>query len=464
MKEAGPFTNMIKVNNPFDGQLVSEVPEFTSQNAAGAIERAIRGRSLAAVLTSRQRSEILNNTAELVALRGKEFAECITREAGKPISSAKREVMRCINTLQLSAAEAIQFNGETIPFDSMESGAGKLGFYENKPLGVILAITPYNDPLNLVAHKLGPAVATGNSVILKPSEMTPLSAIMLCDAFLEAGLPEECISVVTGYGAKLGDSLFRHDAIRMISFTGGVESGKKIAKMSGMVKLSLELGGVGSSIVMADADLIKAISACVDGAFSAAGQNCISVQNVFIERSVYESFCKEFVLQTATLVSGDPQFPETDIGPMITEQAAVAVEQKVDQLIAEGATLLHGHKRSGSVYEPTVLASASSECWADKNEIFGPVVILHAIDTLDEAVDRCNRTPGTIHQSIFTSNLQSAMKAYRCLDASMVLVNDSTDFRIDGMPFGGVGSGGIGREGVKFSMAEMTQTKALCLS
>jgi len=262
--------NMMPVYDPFNGDEIAQVPEHLPEHVSNALEQAKLGRDIAANLTKAERANILNNAAFIIEGKVEEFAQLISVEAGKAIKTARKEVLRCINTLRLSAFEAINFTGESIPFDSVDAGVGKIGFYEQKPLGIILAITPYNDPLNLVAHKLGPAIASGNSVILKPSEHTPLSAIKLCKTLFEAGLPQNCISIFTASGAKLGDSLLNNNDIKMVSFTGGSETGYKLARAAGMVRLSFELGGCGSSIVLEDCDLDKAVNALVNASFYAS--------------------------------------------------------------------------------------------------------------------------------------------------------------------------------------------------
>lgn len=370
---------------------------------------------------------------------------------------------RCINTLKLSAEEAKRGAGEIIPFDAYAGSENRMGWFTREPLGIILAITPFNDPLNLVAHKLGPAIAGGNSVILKPSELAPLSALDLVNVLIEAGLPSEVVTPVVG-GPDLGEALVSTRAIRMISFTGGFKTGDAISRLAGLKRLAMDLGGNAPVIVMADAAFDQAVESCVSGAFWAAGQNCIGTQRILIERPIYDAFRAAFVVQTAALRAGNPQNEATDVGPMITEAAARRAEALVASAIDAGARLLTGHRREGALYAPTVLESVPHDAALWCEEAFAPVVTLEPFDSFDEAIDLANAVDFSLHAGIFTSSLALALEASSRIEAGGVMVNDSSDYRFDAMPFGGFKYGSLGREGVRFAYEDMTQPRVVCIN
>jgi acyl-CoA reductase-like NAD-dependent aldehyde dehydrogenase len=409
------------------------------------------------------RAAVLDGAARLVAERSESFARLIVAEAGKTVRQARKETARAVNTLALSAAEARRNAGEVLPFDSFEGSEGRQGWFTREPLGVIAAITPYNDPLNLVAHKLGPAVAGGNAVVLKPSELTPLSALRLADTLVEAGLPEEVVTVVNG-DAALGAAIVASPEVRMVSFTGGFATGEAIARSAGLKKLAMDLGGNAPVLVLADADLPRAVDACVSGAFWAAGQNCVGTQRILVAREVYAEFRAAFIARTERLVTGDPGDERTDVGPMITPAAALAARGKAEEAVARGAVLLCGNELDGGLYCPTVLENvpAGSALW--RQEAFAPLVVLQPFDSFEEALARANEIDYSLHAGVFTASLDHAMTAARLLEAGGVMVNDSSDYRLDAMPFGGFKYGSMGREGVRFAFEEMTQPKVVCIS
>jgi acyl-CoA reductase-like NAD-dependent aldehyde dehydrogenase len=410
-----------------------------------------------------RRARILEEAARLVEADAAAFAELIVAEAGKTLRQAQKEVKRCVNTLKLSAEEARRNAGEVVPFEAYEGSEARQGWFSREPLGLIVAITPYNDPLNLVAHKLGPAIAGGNAVILKPSELAPLSALKLVDCLVQAGLGENVVTTATG-GVELGKALVELREVRMVSFTGGFATGESIARSAGLKKLSMDLGGNAPVLVLADCDLGPTVESCVSGAFWAAGQNCIGTQRILVQRAVYAAFREQFVAQSKALQLGDPANLETDVGPMVTEQAARRTEQWVDEALGQGATLLCGHRRQGALYAPTVLeqVSHSSRIWLQ--EVFAPVVILEPFDTLDEAVALANAPEYSLHAGVFTRDLSTALKLARRIEAGGVMINDSSDYRFDAMPFGGFKYGSLGREGVRFAYEDMTQPKVVCIN
>ncbi|MBB4482795.1 aldehyde dehydrogenase family protein [Rhizobium etli] len=456
-------SDKIIVNNPFDGSFVGAVPETSADDVGLLLERAKRGAQIARSLPRHQRSAILEKAAAAIEDRKEEFALLIVREAGKTIAQARKEATRCVNTLKLSAEEAKRNAGEVIPFDAYAGSESRQGWYTREPLGIIAAITPYNDPLNLVAHKLGPAIAGANAVLLKPSELTPLSAIKLVGVLIESGLPDEVITVAVG-GAELGKALVSAKDVRMISFTGGFVTGEAIAKSAGIKKLAMDLGGNAPVIVMENSDVDAAVEDCVSGAFWAAGQNCIGTQRILVQRSIYERFKTGFVAQTAKMKTGDPMNSDTDMGPMISERAVKRAAAMVERAIAAGATLLCGHQPAGTLYPPTVLENVPATCDVLNDEVFAPVVILQPFDEFDEAIRLANEPEYSLHAGIFTNDLANALEAAKRIDAGGVMINQSSDYRFDAMPFGGFKYGSMGREGVRFAYEDMTQPKVVCIT
>lgn len=450
------------VINPWSGAALGAVACADAGHVERAVASAKRGAEAMRALPTGERSRVLHAAASALAGEAERFAAAITAETGKPIRSARREVQRAVNTLRLSAEEAVRLAGETIAFDSFPGGEARSGHYVYEPVGVIAAITPFNDPLNLVCHKLGPAFAAGNAAVLKPAEQAPLVAIMLARLLLAAGLPAEALNLLTGRGSDFGDALTGHADVAMVSFTGGARVGEAICRAAGIKRLAMELGGNGPVIVMDDADIEKAVAACVSGAFGAAGQNCIGVQRIYVQETVYDAFADALVAATGRLRVGDPMDGETDIGPMIGGAEAERIIAWTVEAVARGATLLAGGERAGTLVRPTVLANVPEDAPVACRETFGPVVSLFRFRDLDAAIDAANAADQAIHAAIFTTSLRTARHAARRLRAAGVMVNDSTDYRLDAMPFGGAGRGNMGREGVRYAAREMSQTKVIC--
>lgn len=452
----------IAVTNPFDDSEVGTVADMPPQAAQALLRTARDGARACRSLSRHERARLLDACAALVERNMAAFADLIVAEVGKTIRQATKEVQRCVNTLRLSANEARRSAGEVIPFDAYAGSENRQGWFTREALGVIVAITPYNDPLNLAAHKLGPAIAGGNAVILKPSELAPLAALKLVSCLVAVGLPPGVVSVATG-GAVLGEALVSSRDVRMVSFTGGFVTGEKIARSAGLKKLAMDLGGNAPVIVLSDCKLEDAVESCISGAFWAAGQNCVGTQRLLVHTSIYAEFKRRFVEGTRALKVGNPALADTDVGPMITPQAAARAKAVVDSALHQGATLLCGNSLQGAVYAPTVLEGVSfdSELW--HNEVFGPVVVLQRIDSLEEALLLANEPEYSLHAGIFTSDLDAALQAAQALEAGGVMINDSSDYRFDAMPFGGFKYGSLGREGVRFAYEEMTQPKVVCI-
>jgi glyceraldehyde-3-phosphate dehydrogenase (NADP+) len=460
---AEPVTSeTLEVHDPQDGSLISTVKKATRDDVLRALDLAVKGRELARRLPTHERIRILNKVADSVEQDQEAFARIISREGIKTIREARKEASRCVDTLRISAEEARRLTGETLNFDQRPGSENRFGYMIREPVGIITAITPFNDPLNLVAHKIGPAIAAGNAVLLKPASATPLSALELVSAFHDAGLPQEVLQVLV-CDPSVGELLVTDPRVRMVSFTGGREAGEKIMRLAGMKKVAMELGSNCPTIVMADAKLEKAIPSCISGAFWAAGQNCLHVQRLLVQDSIYETFKAQFVEQTKAYKFGDKQNEATDMGSLIHERAAVKVEQTVNEAIQAGAQLLTGGKRKETFFEPTVLEHVPHHTKLYAEEIYGPVTVLEKFSTLQEAISLANSVDYGLQAAIFTTNLQTAHHAIQYLEAGAVIVNDSTDYRIDAMPFGGVKGSGVGREGVRHALLEMSEPKLACL-
>lgn len=405
-----------------------------------------------------RRRAALTAASSLLAAQAERFARLISTEGCKTVVEAEREVTRAVDTLRLTGECADALTGETLPLDNTERGAGRIGWFVRAPVGIVAAITPFNDPLNLVAHKLGPALLAGNGVILKPHEATPLTALAFAEVLIEAGVPGDRLAVVCGE-AETGGHVVAHPQVDVISFTGGPRTAARISAMAGPRRLLMELGGNNPTLVCADADPTAAAAAIVEGAFGAAGQNCLSVQRVYIARELFDLVSAAVVAKTRALVVGSKRSSRTQVGPMINEGEARRVEEWVADAVAQGAQVLAGGTRNGSLHTPTVLADVPDGARIAIEEVFGPVVCLFAYDTVEEAIDRANSTHA-LHAGVFTRDIDAALRISGRLVAGAVLVNDTSDYRIDAMPFGGFGRSGIGREGVKHAIEAMTEPKS----
>lgn len=452
----------VEVLDPQDGSLVDVVPLGSVADMRTAITAAARAAEIR--LPIHERMRILGGAADRIASEAESYAVTIAREGVKTIREARLEVTRCVETLRLSAEEARRLHGETVNFDQRAGNEGRFGYWVREPVGVIGAITPFNDPLNLVAHKIGPAVAGGNAVILKPDSKTPLSGIRLVEALHDAGAPAGTVQVVTGPGRRVGKTLTTDPRVRMISFTGGLQAGEEIVREAGLKKISMELGSNCPVMVMDDAQLDAAADACVSGAFWAAGQNCLHVQRLLVHEDVYDVFRARFVRGAEAYVVGDKLDERSDMGPLIDERAAIRVETAIRSAVGAGATLLTGGTREGAFVAPTVLEGMSSIAPLSCEEIYGPVTVLYRFADLEAAIKQANATDYGLQAAVFTSSLATARRAAEGLDFGGVMINDSTDFRIDAMPFGGRKRSGLGREGVRFALEEMTEPKVVCFS
>ena len=452
----------VSVYNSFTGDKIGTVPQSTKKDVLDALNLAKKGEVIGRKMPASKRIAILKIAVIIMEREFDVLSNLIATEGIKTLVQARKEVTRAINTMQLSAEEAGRIIGATIPFNAVSGSEDRVGYEIKVPIGIVVAITPFNDPLNLVCHKLGPAIAAGNPVILKPSDYTPLVAIKFEEILSEAGLPKEMLSIITGSPEYFGDALISDDRIRLISFTGGVEAAKIIQSKAGLKKIVMELGSNSPVIVLSDADLEDTVQSCVSGAFFASGQNCVGVKRIFVEAGIYDSFLNNFKQLTATLKMGSPLSEDIDIGPIISKESIHQIDKFINESIEHGAKIISGGKTIGNCYTPTILEADCNNDFANCKEVFGPVVTISKVKNLDQAIENCNKSPFGLHTAIFTNDINNAHTAINELECAGVMINDSTDYRIDTMPFGGVKSSGMGREGVKSAIEAMSETKVVC--
>jgi lactaldehyde dehydrogenase len=453
----------IEIRNPFNNEVIDTVPQGDHEDVQNALIAANRAKKALNDLSSREISESLYGIHEELSKNSKSLAKLITLDCGKPIKDSIEEVNRSIQTILLSAEESKRIYGETIPMDACAGGENVIGFTMRLPLGVVAAITPFNYPLNLAIHKVAPAIAAKNSVILKPSMKAPLTALKMAE-IMDFYLPDGALNAVTGHGRTIGDEIVTSPVVNKISFTGSVEIGEHISKQAGMKKLTLELGGNDPLIVLEDADIEKAVEAAVKGSYLNAGQVCIGVKRVILDDKIADEFIQKFVNNTKKLVTGDPMDPETDVGPLINKGAAIEVENRVNEAVNDGAELLCGGKREGTLYTPTILDNVNSKMKIVQYETFGPVSPIIRINGIDEALKIANNTKYGLQAGIFTNNINNAMKAVKEIEAGGVIVNKPSTYRMDNMPFGGCKMSGLGKEGIKYAIEDMTKTKIVVIN
>jgi len=453
----------IDVVYPYNRQKVGEVPEATPEDVKKAIDLAVEGFKEISSLSAYERSQILYRAYELLKERAEEFAKVLVLEVGKTIKEARTEVMRAQQTLLLSAEEAKRIHGETIPYDAVPNGVGKVGFYIRVPVGIVAAITPFNFPLNLTMHKVAPALAAGNAVVVKPSERTPLSVAMLAEILYEAGIPKKALSVVYGF-AEVGKALTTDERVRVVSFTGSRKVGDIIARQVGIKKLVLELGSNSALIVDKDADLKKAAKKAVQGGFALAGQVCISVQRVFAHKEVFDEFVNLVVEEVKKLKVGDPMDETTDVGPMISPQDVERIKIWIEEAVKDGAKIVYGGKPlSETAFMPTVMTHVPRHSRVCAEEAFAPIIFVNPYETTEEALDWVNDSDYGLQIGVFINNLKTAWEFIRGAEVGGVIINDIPTFRADNMPYGGVKYSGIGREGPKFAIEDYTEIKAVAI-
>jgi acyl-CoA reductase-like NAD-dependent aldehyde dehydrogenase len=449
----------IEVRHPYDNSVVDTVPQASSAEVEAALAAAVRGAKTMAKLTAWERYQILRKTADRLESRAEEFARTITLEEGKVIAEGRFEVGRAIQVLTSSAEEARRIHGETVPLDASPGGAGKMGVTLRVPCGVVVAISPFSFPLNLMVHKVAPAIAAGNAVIMKPPSSTPLSALKLTEVLLECGMPPEAISCLTGPGGELGDALCRDKRVRKISFTGSVPVGERICQMAGIKKVTMELGSNSPIIVMPDADVNKVAEAITATGYSNAGQVCISTQRVIAQRRVYDDVLQATKPKVEGLSVGNPLDEQTKVGPMIHEQEAARVEKWVQEAVNGGGRIVTGGVRRGAIYTPTIVADVKPEMRISCEELFGPAVAFTPFQEIDEALALANSSRFGLAAGVFTESIDTAMKFARELETGNIHINWGPQWRADLMPYGGLKDSGFGKEGPRYAVQEMTDLK-----
>jgi acyl-CoA reductase-like NAD-dependent aldehyde dehydrogenase len=450
-----------EVRSPYSGDVVGRVPKAGGDETRRAIDAAEA--AMREPLPAHKRAEILVRVAGALGRRHDEVARLISDEAGKPMKAARIEASRAMSTYTFSAVEARKLAGEVVPMDASQSGEGKLAFTLRRPLGVVGAISPFNFPLNLVAHKIAPALAAGAAVVLKPAGQTPLSALLLAELEAEAGLPPGWLNVVVGPASEIGDVLVEDERVKVITFTGSGTVGWELRERAPRKRVNLELGNATPLIVEADADLEAAAAATAQHGFSFAGQSCISIQRVYIQRDVYDEFLGRLLPKVEALVVGDPADEDTDVGPVIDEAARDRILDWVAEANAGGAEVLTGGELDGELIPPTLIADASPELKVSCEEVFGPVVTVNRYRSLDEAVELANSTKYGLQAGIFTSSLRTALRAAHELEFGGVTVNEAPTFRADQMPYGGVKDSGNTREGPAYAIRELTEERFVSL-
>lgn len=457
--------DLLTVRSPYDGSSSGEIFAASPDHVTAAIDSAWKARATMKALTAAERGEILDRLSALLADHREEMAQIITAEAGKGIAFSRGEVDRSAETFKFAADEARRLCGELIPFDAAVTGKNRFGYFKRYPIGVIAAITPFNFPLNLVAHKVAPAIAAGCPIILKPASATPLTSHRLVELLLEAGLPADGIQLLVGSGRVVGNALVESDKIHMVTFTGSPAVGLDIRAKAGIKKVTLELGSNSAAIVHEDADVSQAMPRCVIGSFANSGQVCISIQRIYIHQSRYQEFRDTFIAAVKAAQSGDPTDEKTLVGPMINKDEVDRVASWIEAAEKSGATILCGGKRRSETFlEPTILENTDESMDIVSEEAFAPVVSLMSYETIEEVVERVNNSQFGLQAGIFTKDIKTAFYAVDHLEVGGVMVGDMPTFRVDQMPYGGVKLSGTGREGARYSVEEMTELKTVMIN
>jgi acyl-CoA reductase-like NAD-dependent aldehyde dehydrogenase len=453
----------IEVRNPFDGSVVDTVPMATAEDVEAAIAAAVRGAAEMRKTPAFDRFQVLRRAADRILEGQEQLGRLISQEEGKTLAEGRFEVARAAETMELSAEEAKRLSGESLPLDGAPGGHGTLGFTLRVPCGVVVAITPFNFPLNLVCHKVGPALAAGNAVILKPASDTPLSALRLVEILLECGLPPLAIQCLTGGGRDLGTALCRDERVRKITFTGSVEVGKQICAVAGLKRVTMELGSNSPLIILEDADLDRVAEAVLASGYGNAGQVCISTQRVIATDGVYGDLLEALKPRVSSLVTGDPLSESTKMGPMIRERDAQRVGEWIGEAVEQGARVVAGGSRRGNLFQPTLLADVQPDMRVSREELFGPAVAVLRAATIDDAIRLANDSRYGLSAGIFTQSLDAAMKFARHVESGNLHINWGPAWRADLMPYGGLKESGFGKEGPKYAVLEMTELKTVVI-
>ncbi|MEX2462246.1 MAG: aldehyde dehydrogenase family protein [Paenibacillaceae bacterium] len=461
-KEASVYTELY---SPFSGELIAEVAQASELETDEAIQAAKAAAVKMAKMPAHERAAILDKVADLMDKRKEELARILALEVAKPIRTARGEIARTIQTYKFAAMEARRIHGETVPLDAAPGGEGRIAFTMRKPIGVVGAITPFNFPFNLVAHKVGPAIAAGNTVVLKPASQSPLSALVLAEIFLEAGLPAGALNVVPGKGTVVGEKLVTDRRVAAITFTGSPEVGIALKNKAGLKRVTLELGSNSALIIDHMVELTQElIGRCILGAFSFSGQVCISIQRILVHENKYEEFIKKLKEAAEKLIVGNPLDETTDISALISEKDVKRMEQWVASASARGAQIVTGGKATSSRLIPaTILTNVPEDEPVSCQEVFGPIVTVSSFTTIDQAIEAVNNSRYGLQAGIYTDDITTAMRVAEELEVGGVMINDFPTFRVDNMPYGGVKESGIGREGVKYAVEEMTELKLVVI-
>lgn len=451
--------HVVELYSPYSKEIIAHIPQATREEVEQAIEFAYEARADMEKLTSFERAAILEEIANLFIQNRREAAEIISLEAAKPIKFALAEIDRTIETYKFAAEEAKRLTGEMIPMDAAKNGANRFGYTIEQPLGVIGAITPFNFPQNLVAHKVGPAIAAGNTIVLKPASQTPLSALFLAKLIDQTSLPKGAFNVVTGSGKTVGDALVENNKVKMITFTGSPAVGIGIRDKAGLKRVALELGSNAGLIIDRGLDLTQIIPKCVTGAFSNQGQVCISLQRIYVMEEVFDEFIEQFVAATTKLVIGNPCDENTDLSAMIHSSEQERALSWVQEAVEQGAELVTGGSIENGIFLPTILTNVAPDLKVSCQEVFAPIVIVNRISSIDEGINAINDSNFGLQAGIFTNDIQTAFKASKQLEVGGVIINDVPTYRVDHMPYGGVKESGTGKEGLKYAIHEMTETK-----
>lgn len=456
-------SDTIDVINPYNKEVIDTVPKASDDDVEKALQSAVSGAEAMRALAGYERFEILDRAAAMMQEQSEDLARTLSSEEGKTINEARGEVDRATQTMQLSAEEAKRISGEVLPIDGGKGTEGKFGFTIRVPCGVVAAITPFNFPLNLVCHKVGPALAGGNSVILKPASDTPLVALKLVKILLEAGLPEQGINCITGSGSTVGNALCKDSRVRKISFTGSQEVGEKICAMAGLKKVTMELGSNSPLIVMPDADMDLVTQATVRCGYANAGQVCISAQRIIVHRDMHEQLIDRLQSAVPDISAGDQLQEDTDMGPMVRQDDAERVKSWIDEAVSGGARLVCGGDRDNAIVQPTVLDDTTFEMKVVSDEVFGPTVAVMKAADVDEAIQLANKTKYGLSAGVFTRNVDVALKFARNVHSGNIHINWGPMWRTDLMPYGGLKDSGLGKEGPKYAIQEMTESKTVIM-
>lgn len=452
-------TNFADLRSPYTKGVIAQIPQLSREQVDVAIDAAYDARKKMAALTAYERAAILEHLVKLLMQYRKSAADIIALEAAKPLKYALAEVDRTIETYKFAAEEAKRLTGEMIPMDAAKNGAGRFGYTIEQPLGVIGAITPFNFPQNLVAHKVGPAIAAGNTIVLKPASQTPLSALFLAELLDQTALPKGAFNVVTGSGKTVGDAIVENDKVKMITFTGSPAVGIGIREKAGLKRVALELGSNSGVIIDRNVDLSQIVPKCVTGAFSNQGQVCISLQRTYVMNELFETFVAQMKAATEQLIIGSPLSAETDISAMIHSDEQQRALNWVHEAVIEGGQIVTGGYTENGVFLPTILINVPREAKICCEEVFAPIVVINRIYSIEEGIEEINDSNYGLQAGIFTNDIQTAFNASKQLEVGGVMINDIPTYRVDHMPYGGVKESGTGKEGVKYAIHEMTETK-----